>query len=277
MGEEANERGRYVFKNLHRFDIGGDWNFGSTVLIYRQNVIRDRSIQVAGDSGGWEGHCVQHTSKQAGFDCDGMRQPQGRLGADLHEFYGQAVIYHGTRQQSLEDEIAQNVWHLLDPDATGNQVLDDPETIILGSVTPDDVKAISASFGASFGSSDGDRLIAACQKYKIPLVWHFGDGSTQSKEPWNWTPDQPFQWGRPRLLDPATVDAMSSGSSISQNQKEIWNSVEQEVRAFRVNGAKPSDKQISTWFNKILAAQTSVAPLRSENTCDVDLCFGMRV
>merc|ERR1711972_858055 len=203
-----------------------------------------------------------------------MRKPQGRLGADLHEFYGQAVMYHGTRQQSLEQEIAQNVWHLLDPAATGNQVLDDPETIILGSVTPDDVKTISASFGASFGSSEGDRLIAACQKYKIPLVWHFGDGSTQSKEPWNWTPDQPFQCGRPRLLDPATVDAMSSGGSISQEEKEVWSTVERQVREYRATGSKPTDKQISGWFNKISAAQTSVAPLRTGNKCNADLCFG---
>merc|ERR1712151_415059 len=50
-----------------------------------------------------------------------------------------------------------------------------------------------------FGTTDADNLIAACQKYNIPLVWHFGDGSTQSKEPWNWTPDQPFHCGRPRL------------------------------------------------------------------------------
>merc|ERR1712100_89318 len=97
--EEANERGRYVFKNMHRFDIGGDWNFGSTVLIYRQSVIRDRSIQVVGDSGQWVMACVQQKSKPAGYDCDGMRTPQGRLGADLHEFYGQASIWHGSRQR----------------------------------------------------------------------------------------------------------------------------------------------------------------------------------
>merc|ERR1712232_932454 len=202
---------------------------------------------------------------------------RGRLGADLHEFYGQAIAWHEMRQRTLEGEIAQNMWNLLDPEATVNTIPDDPEIIIMGSVTPDDVKTISASFGATFGTVHADNLIAACQKYKIPLVWHFGDGSTQSKEPWNWTPDQPFVCGRPRLVDPATVDAMSSGASISQKQKEIWNSVEQEARTYRTNGGKPSDAQIASWFNKVLAAQTSVAPLRTGNMCDVDLCFGMRV
>lgn len=275
--EEANERGRYVFKNMHLLDIGGDWNFGSTVLIYRQSVIRDRAIQVGGDSGMWVQDCLLNSSKPpSGYDCNWMRMSQGRLGADLHEFYGQAVAWHEMRQRTLEGEIAQNIWNLLDPEATVNTVLDDPEIIIMGSVTPDDVKTISASFGATFGTADADNLIAACQKYKIPLVWHFGDGSTQSKEPWNWTPDQPFLCGRPRLLDPATVDATSSGGDISSDQRAIWTKVEQEARAYRAGGAQPGDEQIKAWFDAASAAQTSVMPLRTGTTCDADLCFGVR-
>merc|ERR1712232_1410622 len=201
---------------------------------------------------------------------------RGRLGADLHEFYGQAIAWHEMRQRTLEGEIAQNMWNLLDPEATVNTIPDDPEIIIMGSVTPDDVKAISASFGATFGTVHADNLIAACQKYKIPLVWHFGDGSTQSKEPWNWTPDQPFQCGRPRLLDPATVDATSSGGDVSDEQRAIWAKVEREARAYRAGGAKPSDEQIKTWFDAASAAKTFVMPLRTKNTCDADLCFGVR-
>merc|ERR1712151_1252495 len=185
--------------------------------------------------------------------------------------------WHCSKSRSLEAEVAQNVWQLLDPDAIAKQILGDPEVIIMGSVTPDDVKAISASFGAMFGTSDADRLITACRRYNIPLVWHFGDGSTQSKEPWNWTPDQPFHCGRPRLFDPATVDAVSSGGSMSQEQKDVWRTVEQTAREYRAAGAQPSDQLISDWFNKISAAQTSVAPLRTGNTCDADLCFGIRV
>lgn len=276
--EEANERGRYVFKSMHLLDIGGDWNFGSTVLIYRQSVIRNRAIQVGGDSGQFVDACVLHTSPPpSGYDCNFMNNMvQGRLGADLHEFYGQAVAYHQVRQRTLEGEIAQNIWNLLDPDATINTVADDPEIIIMGSVTPDDVKVISASFGATFGTTDGDNLVAACQKYKIPLVWHFGDGSTQSKEPWNWKPDQPFHCGRPRLLDPATVDATSSGGDISKDQRAIWTKVEQEARSYRAGGAQPSDDQIKAWFDAASASQTSVMPLRTGNKCDADLCFGVR-
>lgn len=150
------------------------------------------------------------------------------------------------------------------------------EANILGAVQMTDVKTIVAAFSI-FGTPDGDRVVAFCRKFKMPLSWGLGFAINRTDIHIRNELPVPFGGptlpaGRTRILDISTVE-FTNGTTPSSEALSIWKEVEGKVRAYRQSGVKTDFDLINTWWERLLQANTSVAPLRGTE-CPTDLCIG---
>jgi hypothetical protein len=272
--DEAAERGVYIFKNVHRVDIGGDWTFGHTVAVYRNSVMRTRSLMTPGDSGLWFGKgCKEQPMKTDDqFDCSAysVDMPIGVPGVDseMHMLVRQAAAW-APKFGGFAGSLAAIFHNMLDPEATMNVFNDCPEAMVLGSVLMTDLKMIVASFPVLAGTERGAALVDFCQRHSLPLLWAFSDGHVNTG---GYDPLTKFVAGRDRLLDPSTIGF--TNGKVPSDAAVTWDAAISELKSKRDSGALPTGADVSDYWHKASAAGSAVAAMRGGDCADTDLCFG---
>merc|ERR1712032_184016 len=218
--------------------------------------------------------CKAGTSKP-NFNCDSdgisFDEPPGRAASQMHLFVRLAKLYQKINSNGFFGQLALQVWHLLDPQATLEGLKDMPEAIVLGSVKMSDLKFIVASFALSFGTPEGDALIEFCNRHELPLAWAVGDGVVHTQQ---YTLSSPVAAGNSRILDMATVK-FTNGSVQTPATMSVWQRVSSEMRAARLRGSL-SQAQVLQWWQQLQDAKTTVRPLRGGDCSDWD-CLGVEV
>lgn len=297
--EAAEERPSYIAGNIHsRADVGVS-RYGVYGAVLRNEVIRERSVMLGSDSGGWSNVCnttVEPISHWMKFPaalfcgCDGIftggsksesRVALGTLDHQLHTILANTIIFGLTG-----GHLSRLVWQLLVPDANVRRLetLMYTEAGLLGPLRPKDMKLLVASFPTIYGTPDADALRAFCAKHNLPLAWALSSGETwddaqiSKATMQEWVPFSKLSdpVGGSRLLDMASWSL--TNNTVPQNAQAIWDDVEAEVKSMRnkatVLSQDISASQFSGWFSTLSDATGNLKPLRGSECSDTDLCFG---
>mmetsp|Transcript_87979 Transcript_87979/g.221405 ORF Transcript_87979/g.221405 Transcript_87979/m.221405 type:complete len:486 (-) Transcript_87979:45-1502(-) len=280
--EEAAERPLYALMNFRRIGLGYSF-FGPYQFVYRNDIVRKRSELLPFDSGLVETCCNNsipipaekhesmcgHLVVSPSF-CELASTPPPQVpGKELDALLRNMKVSGLNTNTTVSQAAAKTVWQLVSPSATYSpvEIFNQLEAAVLGAVTTDDVKLVVADFTNLFGTHDGDQLVIFCQKHELPLAW---SGSPQ------YDPEAPQQaCGTPRYLDPATMSA-ANATRPPQGKVDFWDSVSQEVRAFRANQPKTGwQEQMALYWRKLEGTETTVLTARAGDCASFDLCFGM--
>jgi hypothetical protein len=296
--EAAEERPQYVAGNVHsRADIGVP-RYGVYGAVLRNEVIRERSVLLGSDSGGWQNVCnktvepISHWMKFPGklfCGCDGMwaggkaagRVAHGTLDHQMHTILANTIIFGVSG-----GHLSRLVWELLAPhaDVRRLETLMYTEAGLLGPLRPKDMKLLVASFPTIYGTPEADVLRAFCARHNLPLAWALSSGKTwddsqisEATMP-EWVPFSKLSdpVGGSRVLDMASWSL--TNSTAPQDAQAIWDDIEADVKSVRnkttVLSQDISASQFSGWFSTLSDATGNLKPLQGSECADTDLCFG---
>lgn len=296
--EEAALRPGYVSGNLVRFD-GGIFQYGVYAPVYRQSVLKERSVVIGHDGGGWESVCNKTASKLNNHwwapavkyiaPCDGIfaggekgKVTFATMDNLMHAFYANTRVF-----KIFGEGLARRVYQMLVPGAKMHLLEDNMylEAALFGPARAEDLKVMVASFPNIFGTQDADDLRDFCKRHKLPLAWALDGGSMRETfaqdHPLKWLPDSPFaHWevNGDRLLDPSSWEFVNIDAPSGVDA--AWSEVEKKVRAARkvVSNGKPalSSSSLGKWWSNLKVAGGTVHGLNGGDCADdIDLCFGI--
>lgn len=168
------------------------------------------------------------------------------------------------------------------------------EANVLGTpLFPDAVLLVLGDFSVLFGTDDGMRLQALCNKWGWALVWALGPNLNRIvDEGSTYTGNYTFA-GNKRLLDPLALAAGKAGGTASAacNMSEIgkrsadifqqhWDRIDAARKAREANTSYPfpAPRELEQWWSALaqeLGASLRVEPLRAASCADVQRCFGV--
>lgn len=287
---QAGDRPSYLGANTRRVDMGIA-RYGAYAAILRNDVVRQRTLITATDSGGWENGCNSSVTPVQKFfplaakilaRCDGMefegKYAPGTPESMMHNFLSSTKVFG-----ELGGHLARHVYQLLTPHAKVRplETLMYPEGGLLGPLRPIDMKLIVADFASLFGTLEAESLRLWCKFHKLPLAWALGFGLSWDDEQNHTKPDF-FPWSdtgmmttTDRLMDPMSWP-MTNLESV-ETASTTWDAVTEDAKLCR-KLATPECKmrvQWQNWWQELALAtpQAQVKPLYADE-CNADLCFG---
>lgn len=297
QGQAADERPQYLAGNIHsRADVGVP-RYGVYGAVLRNDVVRDRSLMLSTDSGGWQNDCNKSvTPIQKWFEflgpvltrCEGALNGQdrpllGTLDHQLHTVLGNAVSFG-----KMGGHLSRLIWELLDGGAKVRRLetLFYTEAGLLGPLRPQDMKLLVASFPTIYGTPEADVVRAFCARHKVPLAWALSSGETwdqaqiQKATMSEWLPFSKLNdpVGGARVLDPSSWQFTSVEAP--KVERGIWDEIETNVRRLRNQTGALGDvitaDQYTGWLSTLGRAGGALTTLRG-GECSADLCFGTTV
>jgi len=224
--------------------------YGVYAAVLRNDVVRERSVMLSTDSGGWENDCNKTvTPIQRWFDiigplvtrCHGgfaggkSRPVLGTLDHQLHTVLGNTVTFG-----KMGGHLSRLVWELLDRNAKVRRLetLFYTEAGLLGPLRTEDMKVLVANFAITYGTLEADVLRKFCAKHRLPLAWALSSGETWDEEQIHkstmpeWHPFSAFTdpVGGARVLDPSSWQFTNANTSIAH---KIWEDIEIAVKLLR--------------------------------------------
>jgi hypothetical protein len=293
---EAAERPHYIGGNLRRIDAGLP-RYGPFSAVVRNDVIRNRAVLLAGDSGGWENGCnasltpVHKWWWYSRYNCEAMSEASivGTLDNQVHtllkntEYFDKVGGAYSERFLLGKDAsyLSRLMYQLLLPEAkaTPFETLLYTEAGLLGPLRPEDMKMIVANFPAIYGTEQAKAVQEFCAKHHIPLAWALNDGKTgteSNEAPVQLGPDTKatLDVGATRLLDPTS--RLTTNVSFVQDTtgEQVWKHVHTQMATSRSSGKKLQPSDFMGWWKQLSSFGLPLQPLQHGDCENADQCIG---
>jgi len=285
---EAAERGVYCLANSMRSDAGSPL-YGDVSAVFRNDLLRDRAIISAIDTGEWSALC-NYSSRDSSqswppyqTNCSAYNFTLGTL-----DWFDHLILYSLNYWKSSPDEFARRVVLLIQPQDQSRLQLQPADLYTYFEVMPvtklqfpTAVKFVLGEFPALFGTKNGAKLQALCMKMGWLLVWTLGLNLNQPINFFNVLKFKDSLNNYHRLIDPlvlmnTTVCHNMSDlnvSTVSFPFRQTWKYVEEQRK--QKNMTNSSFVHIWSQMRKDLPDELALNYLHSEFCGNTNRCVGV--